>query len=184
MSSLETDVFPKPGNRKLDAIRRDDCADILRPIRLTKTATASRTRRRMQQSAVGLDTRPHRSEPCHGRRTELAPFPFNAYTYDCARTFHLIRTVALISESASSAKYIIQTSITVSASRYSTNYPSRCFDSINNLQWILTATRHRYPRETDTQACIDFVASCAQRFTDSTYCLAGQLDAPFDNNFG
>ncbi|WP_415927117.1 phage integrase central domain-containing protein [Burkholderia theae] len=53
MNSLETDVFPKPGNRKLDAIRRDDCADILRPIRLTKTATASCTCRRIQQSCSG-----------------------------------------------------------------------------------------------------------------------------------
>ncbi len=47
ISSLETYVFPKLGNRKLDAISPGDCADILRPIWLTKTATASSTRQRM-----------------------------------------------------------------------------------------------------------------------------------------
>ncbi|WP_423380308.1 tyrosine-type recombinase/integrase [Burkholderia sp. LMG 32019] len=47
ISSLEAYVFPKLGSRKLDAISPGDCADILRPIWLTKTATASRTRQRM-----------------------------------------------------------------------------------------------------------------------------------------
>ncbi|WP_423221125.1 phage integrase central domain-containing protein [Burkholderia contaminans] len=47
ISSPETYVFPKLGNRKLDASSPSDCADILHPIWLTKTATASRTRQRM-----------------------------------------------------------------------------------------------------------------------------------------
>lgn len=47
ISTLETYVFPKLGNRKLDAINPGDCADILRPIWLTKAETASRTRQRM-----------------------------------------------------------------------------------------------------------------------------------------
>ena len=44
ISTLETYVFPKLGNRKLDAISPGDCADVLRPIWLTKAETASRTR--------------------------------------------------------------------------------------------------------------------------------------------
>ncbi|MCT7325049.1 tyrosine-type recombinase/integrase [Ralstonia mojiangensis] len=47
ISTLETYVFPKLGNRKLDAISPADCADVLRPIWLTKAETASRTRQRM-----------------------------------------------------------------------------------------------------------------------------------------
>ncbi|RBB41299.1 integrase [Burkholderia reimsis] len=47
LSTLETYVFPKLGNRKLDAISPGDCADALRPIWLTKVETASRTRQRM-----------------------------------------------------------------------------------------------------------------------------------------
>jgi integrase len=47
ISTLETYVFPKLGNRKLDAISPGDCADVLRPIWLTKAETASRTRQRM-----------------------------------------------------------------------------------------------------------------------------------------
>ncbi|HDR8934521.1 tyrosine-type recombinase/integrase [Burkholderia vietnamiensis] len=47
ISTLETYVFPKLGNRKLDAITPGDCADVLRPIWLTKAETASRTRQRM-----------------------------------------------------------------------------------------------------------------------------------------
>ena len=40
-------MFPKIGNRRLDAITPGDCADVLRPIWLTKAETASRTRQRM-----------------------------------------------------------------------------------------------------------------------------------------
>jgi integrase len=47
ISTLEAYVFPKLGNRKLDAISPGDCADVLRPIWLTKAETASRTRQRM-----------------------------------------------------------------------------------------------------------------------------------------
>ena len=47
ISTLETYVFPKLGNRKLDAISPGGCADVLRPIWLSKTETASRTRQRM-----------------------------------------------------------------------------------------------------------------------------------------
>ncbi|MBN3777302.1 tyrosine-type recombinase/integrase [Burkholderia sp. Ac-20345] len=47
INTLETYVFPKLGNRKLDAITPGDCADVLRPIWLTKSETASRTRQRM-----------------------------------------------------------------------------------------------------------------------------------------
>jgi integrase len=47
INTLETYVFPKLGNRKLDAISPGDCADVLRPIWLTKAETASRTRQRM-----------------------------------------------------------------------------------------------------------------------------------------
>jgi integrase len=47
ISTLETYVFPKLGNRKLDAISPGACADVLRPIWLTKAETASRTRQRM-----------------------------------------------------------------------------------------------------------------------------------------
>jgi integrase len=47
ISTLETYVFPKIGNRKLDAITPADCADALRPIWLTKVETANRTRQRM-----------------------------------------------------------------------------------------------------------------------------------------
>ncbi|RQS04970.1 DUF4102 domain-containing protein [Burkholderia sp. Bp9002] len=47
ISTLETYVFPKLGNRKLDTISPGDCADALRPIWLTKAETASRTRQRM-----------------------------------------------------------------------------------------------------------------------------------------
>ncbi|WP_233622214.1 tyrosine-type recombinase/integrase [Burkholderia multivorans] len=47
ISTLETYVFPKVGNRKLNAISPDDCADVLRPIWLTTAETASRTRQRM-----------------------------------------------------------------------------------------------------------------------------------------
>ena len=47
ISTLETYVFPKLGSRKLDAISPGDCADVLRPIWLTKSETASRTRQRM-----------------------------------------------------------------------------------------------------------------------------------------
>ncbi|KWA71713.1 integrase [Burkholderia ubonensis] len=47
ISTLETYVFPKLGNRKLDAISPGDCADVLRPIWLTKAETASRTRQRI-----------------------------------------------------------------------------------------------------------------------------------------
>ncbi|WP_186131648.1 tyrosine-type recombinase/integrase [Burkholderia gladioli] len=47
ISTLETYVFPTLGNRKLDVISPGDCADVLRPIWLTKAETASRTRQRM-----------------------------------------------------------------------------------------------------------------------------------------
>lgn len=47
ISTLETYVFPKMGGKKLDAITPADCADVLRPIWLTKAETASRTRQRM-----------------------------------------------------------------------------------------------------------------------------------------
>lgn len=47
ISTLETYVCPKLGSRKLDAISPGDCADVLRPIWLTKAETASRTRQRM-----------------------------------------------------------------------------------------------------------------------------------------
>lgn len=47
ISTLETYVFPKLGSRILDAISPGDCADVLRPIWLTKSETASRTRQRM-----------------------------------------------------------------------------------------------------------------------------------------
>ncbi|MCY1219967.1 Prophage integrase IntA [compost metagenome] len=47
ISTLETYVFPKVGNKKLDAILPADCADALRPIWLSKPETASRTRQRM-----------------------------------------------------------------------------------------------------------------------------------------
>lgn len=47
ISTLETYVFPKLGDRKLDAISPGDCADVLRPIWLAKAETASRTRQRM-----------------------------------------------------------------------------------------------------------------------------------------
>jgi hypothetical protein len=47
ISTLETYVFPILGNKKLDAITPADCADVLRPIWLTKPETASRTRQRM-----------------------------------------------------------------------------------------------------------------------------------------
>ncbi|GAB7534599.1 tyrosine-type recombinase/integrase [Burkholderia sp. 3C] len=47
LTTLETYVFPKLGNRKLEAISPGDCADVLRPIWLTKAETASRTRQRM-----------------------------------------------------------------------------------------------------------------------------------------
>ncbi|OHU98958.1 integrase [Ralstonia solanacearum] len=47
ISTLETYAFPKLGNRKLDAISPADCAEVLRPIWLTKAETASRTRQRM-----------------------------------------------------------------------------------------------------------------------------------------
>ncbi|MBU9268755.1 tyrosine-type recombinase/integrase [Burkholderia gladioli] len=47
ISTLETYAFPKLGARKLDAVTPGDCADVLRPIWLTKAETASRTRQRM-----------------------------------------------------------------------------------------------------------------------------------------
>jgi Arm DNA-binding domain len=47
LSTLETYAFPKIGNRKLDSISPADCADVLRPIWLSKAETASRTRQRM-----------------------------------------------------------------------------------------------------------------------------------------
>lgn len=47
ISTLETYVFPKIGAKKLDAVTPADCADVLRPIWLTKAETASRTRQRM-----------------------------------------------------------------------------------------------------------------------------------------
>ena len=47
ISTLETYVFPKLGNHKLDAISPGDCADVLRAIWLAKAETASRTRQRM-----------------------------------------------------------------------------------------------------------------------------------------
>jgi len=47
ISTLETYAFPKLGSRKLDAICPGDCADVLRPIWLAKSETASRTRQRM-----------------------------------------------------------------------------------------------------------------------------------------
>jgi len=45
--SLEAYVFPKLGEKPLDAITPADCADVLRPIWLEKDETASRTRQRM-----------------------------------------------------------------------------------------------------------------------------------------
>lgn len=47
ISTLETYAFPKIGNRKLDSISPADCADVLRPIWLTKAETASRTKQRI-----------------------------------------------------------------------------------------------------------------------------------------
>lgn len=47
LSTLETYAFAKIGNRKLDSISPADCADVLRPIWLSKAETASRTRQRM-----------------------------------------------------------------------------------------------------------------------------------------
>ncbi|MBN3848720.1 tyrosine-type recombinase/integrase [Paraburkholderia sp. Ac-20342] len=47
ISTLETYVFPKIGAKKLDSITPTDCADVLRPIWLEKSETASRTRQRM-----------------------------------------------------------------------------------------------------------------------------------------
>lgn len=47
ISTLETYAFPKIGNRKLDSITPADCADVLRPIWLSKTETASRTKQRL-----------------------------------------------------------------------------------------------------------------------------------------
>jgi hypothetical protein len=47
INTLETYAFPKIGNRKLDALSPGDCADVLRPIWLTKAETASCTRQRM-----------------------------------------------------------------------------------------------------------------------------------------
>lgn len=47
ISTLETYVFPKIGAKKLDAVTPADCANVLRPIWLTKAETASRTRQRM-----------------------------------------------------------------------------------------------------------------------------------------
>ncbi|MDR5749868.1 MULTISPECIES: phage integrase central domain-containing protein [unclassified Caballeronia] len=47
ISTFETYVFPKIGAKKLDAVTPADCADVLRPIWLDKTETASRTRQRM-----------------------------------------------------------------------------------------------------------------------------------------
>lgn len=47
ISTLETYAFPKIGAKKLDAVTPADCADVLRPIWLTKAETASRTRQRM-----------------------------------------------------------------------------------------------------------------------------------------
>lgn len=40
-------MFPKLGAKKIDAITPADCAEVLRPIWLTKQETASRTRQRM-----------------------------------------------------------------------------------------------------------------------------------------
>lgn len=47
ISTLETYVFPKLGNKKLEAITPADCAEALRSIWLSKVETASRTRQRM-----------------------------------------------------------------------------------------------------------------------------------------
>ena len=47
INTLETYVLPNLGNRRIDAITPGDCADVLRPIWLTKAETASRTRQRM-----------------------------------------------------------------------------------------------------------------------------------------
>lgn len=47
ISTLETYAFPKIGHRKLDSISPADCADVLRPIWLTKAETASRTKQRI-----------------------------------------------------------------------------------------------------------------------------------------
>jgi len=47
ISTLETYAFPKIGDKRLDAITPADCADVLRPIWLSKSETASRTRQRM-----------------------------------------------------------------------------------------------------------------------------------------
>jgi len=47
ITTLETYVFPKLGAKKIDAITPADCAEVLRPIWLTKQETASRTRQRM-----------------------------------------------------------------------------------------------------------------------------------------
>lgn len=47
ISALEIYVFPKLGSRRLAAINPGDCADVLRPIWLTKAGTASQTRQRM-----------------------------------------------------------------------------------------------------------------------------------------
>jgi len=47
INTLETYIFPKFGNKKLDAITPKDCADALRPIWLEKAETASRVRQRI-----------------------------------------------------------------------------------------------------------------------------------------
>ncbi|WP_244143474.1 tyrosine-type recombinase/integrase [Paraburkholderia sacchari] len=47
ISTLENYVFPKIGDKPLDAITPADCAEVLRPIWLEKAETASRTRQRM-----------------------------------------------------------------------------------------------------------------------------------------
>jgi len=47
ISTLRTYVFPKLGSKKLEQITPADCAEVLRPIWLSKVETASRTRQRM-----------------------------------------------------------------------------------------------------------------------------------------
>ncbi|VWD24135.1 hypothetical protein BCO71171_03437 [Burkholderia contaminans] len=60
--------FPGSVTGSSTRLARATCADALRPIWLTKTVTACRTRQRMRRHAVNAGTRSHRRESCHGSR--------------------------------------------------------------------------------------------------------------------
>ena len=60
--------FPGSVTGSSTRLVRATCADALRPIWLTKTVTACRTRQRCSHHAVDAGTRSHRGESCHGSR--------------------------------------------------------------------------------------------------------------------